>query len=395
MKKLLKEVKANKSKAVINKVVFVFLLSLLVSSLVFVFVVGVEQYVYRSDFVSFVNGAQIIAKGEGERLYNLELQRENQLIVTAPHNQMVLLPYRNPPVLALLFVPFVFFHLTIAYKIFTFVLIITTLVFMGVSAKLFENLKTSYWLMLPFLFYPSIVAIFAGQISMFILLIYLFTYFFLKKEKALSLGVITGLLFFKPQYILSFPFIYILSKNRASFIKGLAISSLLIFGGSILISGLGFAGDYFRMLIQTERMIGEAKTSMFTIFYTLSQTTLQRYYIFLINLLMYLIAVFYFYRNHKKFNLDINYCLAVLLTLVFCVHGVIVDMAIVLLPILILLNKNKSNKETSAVNVFVLLILVLSPLGYILKVPYIISFLFLISVALLYRSYSKTSRFWS
>lgn len=384
LKKLLKEVKTSRFKAKVKQVVFIFLLSLLISAWVVVFLSGVERYVYRSDFVSFINGAHIVNNGRGRDLYDLGLQRESQIMVTTPGNRMILLPYRNPPILAFFFIPFALLPLVTAYKIYTLILILVTLIIVWLSKELFKNLRESYWLVLPFIFYPSIVAIFAGQVSMFILLIFLLAYYFLKKGNALLLGVITGFLLLKPQYAIGYPFIYFLTKDRAVFLKGLFISSFLLIAGSILISGPGFLKNYFQMLVQTEKMIGEAKTSMFTLFFTLSKTTLQKHYIFMINLFLYLIAICYFYRNYENIKLNVSFCVAILFTLVFCIHGVIVDMAIVLLPIWILLDDIKNDRKIDVASVIVIFILILSPLGYILKTPYIIAFLFLVSVALLF-----------
>jgi hypothetical protein len=386
LKKQLKEAKAKGLKPeILKKVIFVFLLCSLISTLLFVFMVEVDGFVCRSDFVSFINGAYILGSGKGVDLYDLQVQYENQQIVTKPYNQMSLLPYRNPPIVALLFIPFTLLPLVVAYKLFTLLLILTILLIVWLSNSLFNNLKNSFWLMLPIIFYPSIIAIFAGQVSIFILLIYFAGYYYFKKKKPFLLGLITGFLLLKPQYFISIPFIFLVISKKKNFLRGLLVTCLLIYLISILIVGPGFLKVYFQMLVETEDMVAVANTSMFTLFYTLSKTAIQKHLAFLVNLILYFVTLYYFYANYRKINLERNYCLIVLSTLVFCVHGVIVDMAITLLPILILLDGIKSKREFVSGDVVVLFILVLSPLGYTLKVPYIISLLFLLSVALLFR----------
>ena len=69
---------------------------------------GFDGMVRRADFVSTLTGARIIADGNGQNLYNLDVQREAQNAVRAPYFQLdsgTILPYNHIPFEALLVTP--------------------------------------------------------------------------------------------------------------------------------------------------------------------------------------------------------------------------------------------------------------------------------------------------
>ncbi len=71
---------------------------------------GFEGAVRRSDFLSNLTGAKLIAEGQGSSLYNLEAQREAQNAILAPYFTLdpgKLLPYNHVPFEAMLTAPLV------------------------------------------------------------------------------------------------------------------------------------------------------------------------------------------------------------------------------------------------------------------------------------------------
>lgn len=376
--------KFNNIKAEITKkIVFVYLFSFLVSV---VFTAGLDKYAWRRDLVSFITGARIIVGGDGENIYNLDFQSEYQSKITTP-NKLILLPFRNPPITAFFFIPLSFLSINNAYKIYVSILISVLVFISWLSLKTFENLNNSYWFVLPFIFNPSIVAIFSGQISVFLLLIFMFIFINLKKTNSFKTGLLTGFLLIKLQYLVIFPFVYFLIKDKKQFFFGFFISSLFVLIGSIYISGIGFFEEYLRMLILTENpLYGTKNTSMFSLFSSLSQiisTTKQN--LLLLNLGLYLIVIWIFYTKHRRLSLGINFTILTLLTLVFCIHGGDVDLVLLLLPIWLLIDAIRSSKKIEFEKAFVIFILIFSTLAFVLKISFIIPFLFLLSVALLFR----------
>ena len=369
-----------------KKIIFVFLLCFLVSVVLVVFTTGLDKYAWRSDFVSFITGARIVREGNGVDIYNLDTQREYQFKITAP-NKLNLLPFRNPPITTFFFIPLSSLSINDAYKIYTLILTSVLVLISWLSLQAFENLKNTYWFVLPFIFHPSIEAILSGQISVFLLLVFMFIFIYLKKENYIKAGFLTGFLLIKFQYIISFPFILLLVKNKNSFLKGFTASTLLIVLGSTFISGPNFIESYLQMLIITENPLYSTKDiHMFSLFSALSQiTSFTKQNLFIINSALYLLAIWFYYKNYKKYSLEICFSVLLLLTLVFCVHGGNIDMALLLIPIWLLIDVYKGSKKTYIEHIFVIFILIFTPLVYILELSYIIPFLFLLSVALLFR----------
>lgn len=384
LKKFLKEVKTSYVE-IAKKIIYIFSFCLLISVSLIVFVAGAEDFAWRSDFASFITGARIIRFGEAESLYDLSIQQKHQLLATAP-NKQILLPFRNLPVLALVFVPFTYLSIFPAYKIYTSILVFVTLFISWFSTKAFKNLKQSYWFLLPFIFYPSLVAIFTGQISTFLILIYLLLYYFLKNDRHFTTGIVVGLLLLKTQYIISLPFVFLLVKDKKEFLKGFLITSFLILLGSISLSGLGFFENYLKMLVSTESSVyGTRDTCMFSLVPALSQiTSFTKKSLIFVNFILYVLAVWFFYKIYRDWSLEISFVVTILFTLVFCIHGGNVDMALLVVPLWLLIDICKSSRGCALNNVIVIFILIFSSLFFILKISFAIPFLFLLSVALLY-----------
>jgi hypothetical protein len=343
-----------------------------------------------SDLVSFLTGAKIIWGGQGKYLYDLSIQYKFQSQLITPHSENFLLPFRNLPFFALFFIPLSFLPLLTAYKVYTLMLVFVALSVSRFSLKIFDNLKGSFWFILPFIFYPSFGSLFAGQVSILLLLLFMFVYFYLQKGNFFKSGFLVGLSFLKIQYIIFFPFLFILSKDKKNFLKGFSLSSVLILLGSGFISGLGFFESYFYMLANTQNPIfGTKDQNMFTFYSSLSQispfSSFPRPSLFLINLFFYSLSIWIFYKNHKKISFEKSFTILTLLTLIFSVHGVNHDLALLVLPIWLLIDNLKGNKKVSISNVLVIFILILSPLTFVLNVSYLTSFLFIFSVALLFR----------
>jgi hypothetical protein len=371
---------------VVKKTTKVFLICFLVSYFMAVFLLVTEQFAWRCDFVNLMTGSRILRFGEAEHLYDLETQRDYQLSITSP-NKLTFLPYRNLPIFAYIFIPLTFLPLLAAYKLYTVILIIVTLFISWFSSRVFKNLHKSYWIYLPFIFYPYFLAIFYGQVTIFLLLFFVLIYFFLRKESFFLVGFFVGFLFLKIQYIIVFPFIFFLVKDKQVYLKGLLVSSILIYLTSAYMLGFDFIVGYFKMLVITENAnYGTKATSMFSLLPALSQISpFTKKSLFFINFAFYLLAIWYYYKNYLKYPLKINFSVIILFTLVFCVHGGIVDIALILLPIWFLIDIYRSKNKVSVGNIIVIFVLIFSYLLFILNMTYIIPFLFLFSVALLFR----------
>ncbi len=370
---------------IIKKIIQVFSFCLYVSLFLVVFMARIDQFVWRTDIVSFITGARIVRFGEGENLYDLSVQQKHQSIVTKP-NKLILLPYRNLPLLASFYIPLTYISLYSAYQIYALVLIVFTTFISWFSTRVFENLKNSYWFILPFAFYPTLSVIFYGQNSTFLVLAFMSIYYYLRKDKPFIVGIILGLLFLKIQYILCLPYVCFLLNKKPKFFKGLFISTLFVFLGSIYISGFGFFEEYIRMLIKTESPVyGTKATTMFPLFSSMSQILpLAKQYLLIINMAFYVLSIWLFSKNHYKFSLQINFAILALLTLVFCIHGGYFDMALLIVPLWLLIDIYKGSNNFNLENILVIFIIIFSSLFLELGLSFAVPFLFLLSVALLF-----------
>ncbi|MCL4387197.1 DUF2029 domain-containing protein [Patescibacteria group bacterium] len=384
----------NDNTELFRKLIGIFLFCFFVSIILAILIWENFVNALGSDLVSFLTGAKIIWVGQGKLLYNLNTQYNFQSLIANPHRENFLLPFRNVPLFALFFIPLSFLPLLTAYKIFTLTLVVIALLVSRFSLKIFDNLKGSYWFALPFIFHPSFGSIFAGQVSILLLFLFMSIYYYLRKGSLLKSGFLVGLLVLKIQYIISFPFIFFLVKDKKNFLKGFFISSSLILLGSIFISGIDFFKDYIYMLVNTQNPnFGTKAENMFTLYSSLAQispfSSFPKQSLFLINLLFYSLSIWIFYKNHKKISKEAGFTILTLLTLIFSLHGVNHDLALLVLPLWLLIDKLKKGKKADFSNILVIFILILSPLTFVLKVSYLTSFLFIFSVALLFRSSIK------
>ena len=77
---------------------------------------------YVSDFSAFLTGAYIIRYDSAKNLYNINTQRIYLNEVIKPYIRYeVILTFRNPPLLAVLFFPLTLFEPRTAFKIYVFV----------------------------------------------------------------------------------------------------------------------------------------------------------------------------------------------------------------------------------------------------------------------------------
>lgn len=375
---------------VFNKLFLVFSFCFLISAALIIFVTGIERNARKTDLVSFITGAKIISSGKAGFLYDLDTQQSYQDIVTAPY-KLKLIPYRNPPVLAFFHIPISFMPLNSAYKVYTLVLLSITVIVSWLSKKAFVNTGKSFWFVLPFIFFPSFVAIYSGQNSTSLILTFILIYYFLRKKTYFITGIITGLLFMKFQYLVIFPYLYFLIKNKKRFLIGFLVSSTLVILGSLYIFGLGFFREYLTMLIATENPVYSTRSeTMFTLFSSLTQiTSLAKHDLFWINFIIYSLSVLYFYKNYMKFSLEINFAVLSFLTLTFCVHGGNIDIALLIVPLLLLIDVYRGSKKHYLENILVIFIVIFSTLLFGFKLSFMFPFHFLLSVALLFKKNKK------
>lgn len=365
-----------------NSLFYPFIVSFFIALIVCVFFVLSFKTAVGSDFVSYLTGAYIVRSGYWDKLYDLATQYRFQQIVIYPNSESSVLPYVNIPILALVIVPFTYLPLLTAYKIFVLVLLLVVGIFSFFVHKAFKYLRGSLWVLIPFIFYPSFGSIFEGQITPIILLDLILIFVLFKNNKESLAGLLTSFLLFKIQYVILFAYLLALTTQRKKFLKGFLLGSIVILGVSLFLSKGGILTSYFPFIFSVQKPeLGTRMADMLTLHASLSQIfkTISYKHIFIINSLLFLVSLTVFYLKRKKLKFEEAFAVAIIFTLVFSVHSVNYDYALLLIPIFYLLNEYKHYKNLSHSKLLALLLLLLLPILFIsttantgLLVPYLL-----------------------
>lgn len=204
----------------------------------------------KSDYIAFYTGGKILADQSlgVSKLYDTTVQRsvQDRLFVNEYDNFYA---YLNPPVVAFTTSLFSWLTLNQFYFVTLFFNLILQIIFVINLKKLFSE-TGSY---LPFallsgIFLPVLSCYFNGQFSIFLALITLLIILFIKDDKDLNAGILTGLLLIKLHYILLIPFLFVFAKKRKVFFTGSVVSIFLFLIVNFAIYGSMLAFDYYNLL---------------------------------------------------------------------------------------------------------------------------------------------------
>ena len=313
-------------------------LGAIITALFIFFTLFSQRLVAGSDFVNLYTGTLILKNGQGERLYDLDQQQVyyQQLINTA---EIKFLPFRQPPLIALLFYFLSFLTLGKAYLVFAYLNLILLSLFYLLAKKIFTNISHNLlFVILIFLSFPALHTIFTGQTTILLSIILLIFYLCLKRQNWLSAGMIGGLIFFlKIQLITLLPLIFLIAKNKKKFTSGFILSSIVLSIISILPVGLSGLLNYPGFIMQTENSsYGSNLWDSFSLTSWLSQLGFDGARLLIANAFLYFCALVFFSLNLKKRNLEQNFVIASVLAAFFAVHFLAHDLTILNVAILVL-----------------------------------------------------------
>jgi hypothetical protein len=281
----------------------------------------------------------------------------------------MLLPFLNPPFVALGLVWLSYLPFVLSYKVFVLGVVANLFVLVVLCYRVFPKVKSyAYLSFLIFLFFPVIETIRVSQLSIFLATIVLLVYAFLKEKKDLYAGLVLGLLFVKPQYLLLLPFAFIMACDKRMFVKGFLITFATVLLLSIVVSDIVFPFDYLAFLSQTDSPdFGNRPWRMFTLMPILYSLGLQKAMTFLVNGALYLLVLLVYGVRYlskmKSGQLGIFFAVSVVLTVFFSLHVLVHDLVIFVVPILILFERiiNTDRKSRKALLISVIMILFLLP----------------------------------
>ena len=165
----------------------------------------------KTDFSVTYIGSRMVYLGQGSRLYDLAEQRKLKQSLLKDAEPLI---YEHPPFEALLLAPLGALPYKTAYLLWGLINVAVWLSLARVlrpyaPAPRDELAYLALWL----LFAPLGVALFQGQSSIFLLLVYALTFIALKRGDDLRAGAILGLGLFKFQFILPFALIFLLRRQ--------------------------------------------------------------------------------------------------------------------------------------------------------------------------------------
>jgi len=205
---------------------------------------------FLDDYVVYWVAGNMVLDGRTEQLYDLDaIKSAEASAIGRPEDEILLLPYYNPPFVAALFAPLALLPLKASALLFTAVMLATLLAALLVILKRLDNpLEIGLWTAGVLSSLPVFYAVGHGQFSFLVLLIFTATYLLLKKGSDRWAGAMLALLLMKPHLVL-LPLLILAYKRRTTALRGFVLGAGALAGLSLLVAGPSFVVDYPRLLL--------------------------------------------------------------------------------------------------------------------------------------------------
>ncbi len=318
------------------------LLSLLTSLFVVPRVMMSAGIVGMSDLDNYTTGGRMVLGAEKD-LYNIETQKHYQEESIAERNGLML-PFRSPPPVALLFSFFAFFNWNTSYFLFYIFNLIVFLISLFLIYKFLVPDNKNVLVFYPF-FWAVWVNLSQGQISILFLIVYLIIYYLMTRRGASGIeGIAASLLVLKPQLLVSIPFLYVVTRKKTRFLHGFLLSVIIIYFASALISEPGWVMKYIKFIFDTEgSMFGSDKLmySTFSSFiYNLTQWhfSISDSLVYMVSLFLFAVVFCVFAVKSRGDSMNKAYASALLLSLPLAIHIYNHDLIYLIIPFYLILN---------------------------------------------------------
>lgn len=340
-----------------------------------------REFIINTDYKSYLTGAEIITT-EPAKLYDLDHQYLVQ--EKAFPSSYRFLPFKSSPLMAYMYSPLLYPSLKTSFVLFgIFNLILLLLLSLLVKKNISDKVSLGTIVLFVALFLPNYISVLNGQNSIFLYLIFVLIYAMLNKKETKYAGLASGLLIIKPQYLLAVPLIHLIARDRTNYLKGFLLSLTVLFIVSVVLSKGSYL-HYPELILGTETAeYGSDPKAMMSLNALLShffETKIAH----VINFLLYLVFLVYFFFVSGRNDLQLSFSVAVLLTLVFAVHVWDHDLVLLQLPLFILLGRFDTVRTILLVGLLMLPFLLLS-----IDAGYVFSVLMLASVILLFFFYKN------
>lgn len=352
-----------------------------------------------TDFLAYLIGADILYnKGDlydlktqitykNKWFTNIYLQNQNNRVITTlmdTYKEYIynhyMLPYKNLPVTALLFIPFIKINYILAFNIFLTLQIIS-LILSGwlINEKLWSENPLYF---ATFCILTSPMSLLTGQISIYLLLIIIFYHKFITTRQYFLAGVFSSLLMLKPTLLVIVPFLLLIPSEKHNIIKGFLgfISSfiVLIMVNLLLYGKTTILVDYKELITTVENaQFGSFHQAMHSFYYFMQNFSTNIKAILISNFLLYSVMLIVFIMVKKKMSYNSQLLYVLTFAPFFAIHVLTHDLIFILLPLYFLVQqrlqllqdtqkiKRSTNMEASKIIKKELVLLVLIYLGLI------------------------------
>ena len=306
------------------------------------------------DFGHFYAAALIVRGGSGERLYDYEEQRQVQRdlfpdVDTRPEP----LIFNHLAYETLLWWPLTFSPYATAAVLWT---LFNLLVLVVLSIFLTRYFPAAWgalhvpWILPLLACFPILIVLIQGQDSIVLLALYALTFILLKRDRQVLAGCILALGLFKFQLVLPFVGFFLLQRNW-KFVSGFAAGSIVPIGISLWITGAQGLLQFLRFLLRSNQ--GGASPEQFGLYpgsmpnirgvlFTIFGGVLSNKLLFSLTAVLSVAVFGWAVQASRRSSLDVRCGLAIMVTLLVSYHLFVYDLAIAVLPLLIIVDRMAS-----------------------------------------------------
>jgi hypothetical protein len=206
------------------------------------------------DFFSFYSAAKLYVQSGGSAVYDLVLQKEMQLQVTAqPPDRFIVLPYFHPPYYTLLIAPLGYLDFRQAYYAMAAVNVILAAALVVLLVRSSQCVHGRASLIAAALiagFFPLFVTVLQGQSDLVVLVPLAAAYAAWARGRRGWAGILSALALAKPQLLLLIPVLFVARRawralaGFAAVVTGLGLVSIAGFGLTPVINYLNSVGAW-------------------------------------------------------------------------------------------------------------------------------------------------------
>lgn len=302
------------------------------------FVENSEKMISASDFIPYFSAAKRIKNGQMDDIFKVDYNKDYEISIYGeilPYTPY--LYYLNLPLVATAYIPYTHLNVITSYKIHA----VISVFLISVSLLLLIReipIKLRDMALVGF-FIPIYGSIYYGQVSPLIFFILVLIFLALRKESHLLAGFLSGLLVIKFQYLLLFPYIFIIVKRKREYLITFAITLLVyMLANTALYGGDLFADLYFALFY--------SKTGGYGNGYFYNLMSLHKYVnttILLIStVILYITSILMFVKNKTNLALEQLFSSAVIFSLGLNIHTMYTDLLFLLIPLVFFLTLNKN-----------------------------------------------------